>query len=326
MNWKMKAYLQSAVSMLPAPASHRVYYGIQRAIGTLRAVEPTNGFRDGLRLADALEAAGGRVAGATFLEVGTGRRINVPIALWLCGAGEVITVDRTPYLRPELVEEELGYVRRHASEVEALFGARADRESFRQRFAILLRENLTTEQLLAAAGIRYLNHDVRSLPMPAGAVDYHISNNVMEHVPPADLVAILVEGKRIVKGTGLLVHRIDFSDHFSEDDPSISTVNFLRYSEEEWRRFGGNQYNYHNRLRIDEFEALVSDAGLALVAEQPDVDRGALRLIESGFPLDARFAGKPPVVNATASAVLTMAPSMAGAPRMPSRSLLAPVS
>ena len=326
MNWKMKAYLQSAVSMIPGPASHRLYYGIQRAIGTLRAVEPTNGFRDGLRIADAIDGAGGRVAGATFLEVGTGRRVNVPIALWLCGAGEIITVDRTAYLRAELVQEELGFVRRHASETEALFGARADCETFRRRFAILLRDDLTTEQLLATAGIRYLNHDVRSLPMPADAVDYHISNNVLEHVPPADLAAMLVEGKRIVKTGGLLVHRIDFSDHFSEDDPSISTINFLRYSEEEWRRFGGNQYNYHNRLRIDEFEAIVSDAGLAIVAEQPDVDRGALRLLESGFPLDARFAGKPAVVNATSSAVLTMAPSVAGAPRMPSRAALAPVS
>ena len=326
MNWKMKAYLQSAVSMLPGPASHRVYYGIQRAIGTLRAVEPTNGFRDGLRLADAIEDAGGRVAGASFLEVGTGRRVNVPIALWLCGAGEIITVDRTPYLRAELVEEELGFVRRHASEVEALFGARADSESFRQRFAVLLREGLTTSELLAAARIRYLNHDVRSLPMPAGAVDHHISNNVLEHVPPPDLAAILVEGKRIVRNDGLLVHRVDFSDHFSEDDPSISTVNFLRYSEEEWRRFGGNRYNYHNRLRIDEFEAIVSDAGLAIVGEQPDVDRAALRLLETGFPLDARFAGKPPVVNATASAVVAMSPSPAGAPRMPARGVLAPVS
>jgi hypothetical protein len=31
-----------------------------------------------------------------------------------------------------------------------------------------------------------------------------------------------------------LVHNIDFTDHFSHSDPSISSVNFLQFSESQW--------------------------------------------------------------------------------------------
>jgi hypothetical protein len=93
-------------------------------------------------------------------------------------------------------------------------------------------------------------------------------------------------------------------------------VNFLRYSEAAWRWYGGNRYNYHNRLRLDEFEQLIRDAGLAIISEKPEIDRAALRVLESGFPLAARFAGKPREINATDKA-LVVAGWPAGAPLRP---------
>ncbi len=50
MNWKAKAVLQHAVSLLPSKASFELYYRMQRSCGTLKTVEPLQGFEDGLRL------------------------------------------------------------------------------------------------------------------------------------------------------------------------------------------------------------------------------------------------------------------------------------
>ena len=311
MNWKVKAALQHVVSLLPSQASHDVYYRLQRRWGTLRAVNPVEGFENGLRLVNAIEAAGGSMSGKVVLEVGTGRRVNVPIALWLCGAARVLTVDLNQYLKPGLILEDLKFVRAHPALVKQTFGARAECSEFQRRLAILMRDDLDVPDLLLAAGIEHVAPlDARKMALDDGVVDYHVSNNVLEHIPPDELRDILVEGKRVVKPDGLLVHRVDFSDHFSEVDARISTVNFLQFSERQWRRYAGNRYNYHNRLRIDELESIVGVTGLVIADERPEVDAGALRLLESGFALDARFAGKPTQVNATQSVVIVLARSV----------------
>jgi SAM-dependent methyltransferase len=308
MNWKMKAALQHAVSLLPREASYEVYYRLQRTLGTLRSVNPIEGFENALRLIAAIEAAGGTLHDKVFLEVGTGRRLNVPIALWLCGAARTITVDLNPYLKPRLILEDLAFLRNHGLLVHELFGGRAESDEFRRRFALLAREGLDVAALRDVTGIEYVApQDARRVPLADGAVDYQVSNNVLEHIQPDELRDILVEGRRVVRTDGLLVHRIDFSDHFSEVDARISTVNFLQYSEKRWRWYGGNRYNYHNRLRIDELETILADAGLAIIGAHPEIDRGAVRLLESGFALDRRFAGKPAAINATASAVMVLA-------------------
>jgi SAM-dependent methyltransferase len=307
MHWKVKAALQHAVSLLPREASFEVYYQLQRTLGTLRSVNPIEGFENGLRLVAAIEAAGGTVRDKVLLEVGTGRRLNVPIAVWLCGAARTITVDLNPYLKPHLIQEDIAFVQRHGATVQELFGARAESDEFRRRFAVLMCEGLDVPALCDLACIEYrAPQDARKVPLADGAVDYQISNNVLEHIQPQELRDILVEGKRVIRRDGLLVHRIDFSDHFSEVDARISTVNFLQYSDTRWRWYAGNRYNYHNRLRIDELETILADAGLSIVGAHAEIDHGAVRLLESGFALDRRFAGKPADINATQSAVMVL--------------------
>jgi hypothetical protein len=270
-------------------------------------VNPVEGFENGLRIIAATEAAGGSVSGKVILEVGTGRRLNVPIAFWLCGAAQIITVDLNRYLKPRLILEDLEFIRSHRTVVQELFGARARCDEFQRRLAVLLRDGLDVPELLAAARIEYLApRDARKLPLGEEAVDYHVSNNVLEHIPPDVLRDILVEGKRVVRRDGLLAHRVDFSDHFAEVDARVSTVNFLRYSEDQWRRYAGNRYNYHNRLRIDELESIVAHTGLVIAGAQPEIDPAALQILEAGFALDARFAGKPMEVNATQTAMMVL--------------------
>jgi hypothetical protein len=304
MRWKTKAFIQNALSMLPSELSYEAYYRLQRRFGGLRSVTPVVGIRDGMRIVTAIEREGRKIGDSVFLEVGTGRTVATPMTLWLCGASKVITLDLNPYLKSELVQEEIEYIRKNGEAVKELFGDRSHQADFSERFEFLVREKASLDALLHHANIEYIAPgDARKLPLNDQSVDYHTSNNVFEHISPEVLKAILVEGKRVLKQDGLMVHRIDFSDHFSHGDSSISSVNFLQYSEKQWLRYAGNRYMYHNRLRIDEIDEIVRGIGLKIVAQDTSIDEEAVNWIEAGFKLDPRFVSKSKEVNSTETAL-----------------------
>jgi hypothetical protein len=86
------------------------------------------------------------------------------------------------------------------------------------------------------------------------------------------------------------VHIVDLSDHFSHDDPSISAINFLRFSSEQWARLGGNEFAYTNRLRASQLAEIYRGAGFDIVRETQDKDDLARRVLGDGFPLHEDFA------------------------------------
>jgi hypothetical protein len=101
--------------------------------------------------------------------------------------------------------------------------------------------------------------------VPGGAkVDCSCSNEVLEHVPPEQLVALLA-GLRATT-TGLTVHSIDYSDHYARSDQDVSRFNFLKYDERQWRPFN-NGMQYVNRLRHSDYLRLFRQAGFTIVEE-----------------------------------------------------------
>jgi hypothetical protein len=221
----------------------------------------------------------------------------LPIGLWLLGAKRVYTYDLNTYLREELVLGDIETMRREPARVFDILGATAEVE---RRFQILLAARAQLDEILGAAGIEYVSPgDARRTGLADQSVDLHVSRSVLEHIPRDDLADIVRESARMLDNDGLAVHLVDFSDHFSHSDGSITAVNFLRFSEREWSRLAGNRYMYQNRLRIDDFLSLLARAGLAIVASEPTIDERALRVLHDGFPLDRRFADKPLETNAT---------------------------
>ncbi len=63
--------------------------------------------------------------------------------------------------------------------------------------------------------------------------------------------------------------QIDYGDHFKGFDPSISSFNFLTYSEADWAPFQ-SRFQYVNRLRHSEYLQLFREAGFQLLSDQPD--------------------------------------------------------
>ena len=288
MGWKTKARVQNAVSLLPISLAYSLYSSLQRRHGLLRNLNPIDGFKAGIETREIINAQGRDIRDKVILEIGTGRRINTPIALWLLGAGKVITVDINPYLKLELVRDDLRYVSENQEEIRALFKNRI----LEERFSLLLdaaRKGLGLAGILELFHVRYMAPmDASRLDLPEKSVDYLISYNVFEHIPPGVIDSILKEGSRVIRDDGLFVHRIDFSDHFAHQDKSINFVNYLRYDDSEWGRIVHNHFMYMNRLRVDDMEELFERAGQRIVSsypyQHPEVldlyKRGEIRLAE----------------------------------------------
>lgn len=311
MNWKLKARMQNIVSLLPSGLGNDLYYHTQRHFGGLRKTDPRSRLQAGVDIIARVAEQNLSIVDKTFLEVGTGHQINLPIALWLCGAGQVTTVDLNPYLKAELVFEDIVYICTHRQEIEKIFGKHAEESIFQERLLTLERmtgSNLA--QLLDAMSIRYLAPaNATSLSLPLQSIDYHVSYTVLEHIPPEILIQVMLEGKRVLRSSGLFIHCVDFSDHFSHSDKSISPINFLQFSENEWEKISGNRYMYQNRLRVDEFMALLENADIEVISLDTCIDPKARKQLEEGmFPLDKRFQDKTTEVNATSHAWIVARP------------------
>lgn len=305
MHWKLKAAIQNAVAALPPALSHRAYYWLQRRFGGYREITPVTRLSAGLEVASRIASRGHRAQGARFVEVGTGHQINLPLALWLLGAAEVVTVDVNPYVKAELVLRDVAYIGEHKAELVGMFRPWSDDPAVRERF-----ERLATwcgrglQELLDATHIAYLAPaDAARLPLDVGSVDYHVSFTTLEHIPAPALEAILAESRRVLKPQGLFVHFVDFSDHFSHGDASITPVNFLQFSERQWLRYAGNRYMYQNRLRVDDFLSLVTQSGLTPLSVDPTIDQRSLEALRARrVRLDRTFTAKPLHINATTHA------------------------
>ncbi|MBA2733597.1 MAG: class I SAM-dependent methyltransferase [Acidobacteria bacterium] len=290
MNWKWKARVQNAVAMMPL--SDQIYYAMQRNVGSFRPGRSNHleWFEAALTFVKWIKGAGQEVKGRSFLEVGTGHYLSVPMALWLCGASEVVTVDLNKYLADALVAETIEFVRNNQDEVVTAFGSEAEEPLFQERLQQLIKIQGGASELLRLANIKYISPaDAARLDFPDESFDFHISHAVFEHIPPDVIAAILTEARRLLKPQGLLVHVIDPSDHFAHDDTSITAINFLQFSEREWKRWAGNKYMYHNRLRAFEYVQLFEGAGVRILRLSEAIDEPSLNVLRNGFELDERF-------------------------------------
>ena len=181
---------------------------------------------------------------------------------------------------------------------------------FRKRFGLLLNSRRDIEGLLSLMNVQYVAPaDAGHLNLRSQSIDYHVSHLVVEHIAYDALHPIFLEGRRLLKRAGLAIHHATLADLFSGVDPSISPVNFLRFSDEEWESIAGNRFMYHNRLRVDELRILFEQAGFRIVCQEAIIDAQSLRVLKNReFPLDRRFRDKSPETNASRNAWVTAAP------------------
>lgn len=293
MNWKTKALIQNSIGKLPESLADAIYFYVQRKFGGLNNVNMKEHFTNVAEFLQYLARQNRTITGKTCLEIGTGRRLNVPLGLWLCGAKKIYTVDLNSYLKESLVAESLTYLRQNLLELKTILGEWAQTEIFEQRLKELLNCKPNLESVLDLTQIEYHTPiDARTLPFAAHSIDYYLSVSVFEHIPPQFLKAILQESKRVLTKSGLCLHIVDPSDHFSHADQSICTVNFLQYDEKQWQKLAGNKFAYHNRLRVYDYLELFDDVGLKIRDQRRYVDARSVDLLQKGFSLNERFHGR----------------------------------
>ena len=294
MHWKLKSMIQNTLSLLPSSASYATYYWIQRHFGGLRRINPVSKLSGGIKTWKRIQEQGCDPSEAVFFEIGTGRVPLVPLSYWLMGAKKTITIDLNPYLKGELIRESLRYISDNKEEIQSLFGSLLDKKRFNDILAFSGDANFSTRTFLDLCRIDYVAPgDAASTGLPPRSIDFHTSYTVFEHIPPEVLKQILEEGNRIISNNGLFIHRIDYSDHFSNSDKKISAINFLQYSDDEWKRYAGNRYMYMNRLSHDDFISLFQSAGHRILEAKPEIDRRSQELLRSGIlQLNERFSTK----------------------------------
>lgn len=310
MHWKTKARIQKAVSLLPHDVSYSTYYWIQRHLGRLRRVNPIDLLQAGVETWTRIRETGTDPIGKEFLEVGTGRAPIVPMAYWLMGARGCTTIDLNRYMKGELIRESVAYLAENLMEVTTLFGPHLDTQRLDELLRYHASPAYSTQGFLELCGIRYIAPgDAASTGLEPASIDFHTSYNVLEHIPAEVLREILREGTRILRPGGLFVHRVDYSDHFSHSDRSISAINFLQYSDAEWDSYAGNRYMYMNRLRHDDFVSLFETSGLRTLLDMPHTNERVLALLRSNaFPLHARYREKSEAMLAVTGAWIVSQP------------------
>ena len=288
MNWKLKANIQRGCAALPA--SETIYYLLQSKLGSFRKnPDPMPNLRDAAVILQELPLP---IAGRRVMEVGTGRRLDMPVAFYLAGAASIDTLDLHRYLRPELVCGSLRNLMPNRDEVRGLFAPYSSEAEVDRRLDALASIS-TYEELSKCAGIRYhAPADARGTGFADGCFDIQFSFTVFEHIPGDVLRDILIEAGRLLDPqTGVACHHIDMSDHCYHVDKSINQINFLRYSDAEWSKYNDNQFAYHNRLRSVDYLKIYEQAGHEILKRTDFVDEASIKDIEQGFPLDAKYRG-----------------------------------
>jgi hypothetical protein len=124
--------------------------------------------------------------------------------------------------------------------------------------------------------------DVSKSEFQDSLFDCCVSTNTMEHIPIDSIMSIMGELSRIVKKGGLISMIIDYSDHYSHTDDTISKLNFLQFSPHEWEKYN-HECHYQNRLRHYDYENIFREFDFEILVNEPSYEISKPLLIADCF-------------------------------------------
>ncbi|WP_157786169.1 methyltransferase domain-containing protein [Dyella japonica] len=265
MHWRAKGVLQKLLGSVPG--GEQAHYLLQRRFGGLRGF--TREFEikmdDWRLMAGHLRDAGLPIAGARLFEIGSGWYPTFPFACYLGGAKQVITVDLTRHIKWDLVLSCAEQLAHHTALIAEATGAPEHDVLQRQReLAGRLRQGDDVGTATQGVVVYQAPSDASHTTLPAHELDCVFSNSVLEHVLPDAVDAIFREAMRILVPGGIMFHSVNCGDHYAYVDHSINQLNYLKYSDRQWRHWD-NAFLYQNRLRAYEFVDRAVAAGFDIV-------------------------------------------------------------
>jgi SAM-dependent methyltransferase len=287
MRWQIKCFIDNCKGMVPFQDKFRKF---KRRLVPYRPSLSRGAYAidEGIVQVQWLRDALGTLVGKTILEIGSGWELLLPMLFSLCRAERVYLTDLTALLdRFTLVG---GLESFRANRQRILDALHIPPEDFDRKFGGGIESQ---EEFLKSNGLVYLAPcDCRHLYLEDSTLDVITSRSVFEHIPAPVIEDILKESYRLLKPGGLICHFVDNSDHWEHGDKSISTVNFLRFSDRAFRLTYLNSLNYHNRLRHSEYVEMLRRHGFEILRAERIVDSGAVEALKT-LPLAPRFRGFP---------------------------------
>jgi hypothetical protein len=239
--WKFKSLIFSSIDFFDAP---KLLYFLQKHITKRSQIKLLNIDPVWLRHKKALVD---HDCTKFIFEFGAGKDIAQNIFLSTV-ADRQLLVDLFPMLDIKLVNKVIGLL---AKKIDL----RSD-------------VNIFTLNELNNYGIDYRSpYDASKTELNSRSVDACISTNTLEHIPIKSIKSIFIEIKRILKDTGIVSAKIDYSDHYAHTDSKITRLNFLNFSDSEWKKYN-HKCHYQNRLRHYEFKKLFNECGFRVVSEE----------------------------------------------------------
>ena len=283
MNWKCKALLKLVFSNVPF--GEGLNYFFQRHVtrslptGDAEFVSIVSSAKEHIDIFNQYSSRGLREV--TFYEFGVGWDLLIPLAFYAFGVERQILVDIRNLLRLKLVNNTIEKFRRMDLDLRLLRKP--------ERYVSGRSQRDFCSSLKECYGIEYRAPcDARHTGLAQGSIDCITSTNTLEHIPPEDIPAILVECRRILQDHGLMSFRVDYQDHYSYFDTGITVYNFLKYSDKTWRLFSP-ALHYQNRLRHRDYLDLFQAAGFEVVEERRTEGTTADLETIKRLPVDKRF-------------------------------------
>ena len=264
MDWRIKGAIQKMLGYMPG--GDRLHFLLQRRGGGLADFGRECDIKvdDWRLMMGHLRTAKIPLAGATFMEMGTGWYPTFPFCLYLGGAAHVHTLDLNRHLDTALVDQLADRLAAHVPLIARESGRDlAEVTKQQQHLADALARGASLETATGGVVEYHAPADAADTKLPAASVDVVFSNSVLEHVPGPVIEACLAEAMRILRPGGIVFHSVNCGDHYAYADRSIHQLHYLQYSDAAWSKWN-NAFLYQNRLRAVDFVDMAKRAGFAI--------------------------------------------------------------
>jgi len=143
----------------------------------------------------------------------------------------------------------------------------SEREQLLEKENLRSRIKIKNSKDIEHYGIYYMApYDATKIHLPDKSIDACISTYTLEHIPKFDIVLIFSELYKKLKDKGIVSLIIDYSDHYAHTDNNISLLNFLKFSNHQWKRYN-HKIHFQNRLRHYEYIDIFEKIGFRTIKE-----------------------------------------------------------
>jgi hypothetical protein len=235
----------------------------------------------GCDMINSIEDTGFSFKGKTAMEIGCGWEPVIPVLLYLKGCSTIYLYDLHRLLNEITLKHCIETIMNMRSVVAKKLAL--PEEDIHKKLSHLSLNEI--EDALQQVNTHYhAPANAACTCQPNDSVDFIYSHTVFEHIPVHVLKDIMRESYRILSDDGLSCHYIDNSDHWAQHDSSITTANFLKYSNSMWNLLNINALDYQNRLRSSDFDSLFNEAGFSIVRFDSSIDDKAVQFLKKSQP------------------------------------------